>query len=132
MYSIMAKLKAGDRVECCIKENAIVNPYESDFDGVKIFEILATDPFGYFIFVPQYFAIKNSVKLDNSTCKHLGILPKFVGENMVYIKEGLVYKINSRLDGAKCSRCGEFFNMAAANQENDTFLCWSCIQYPYH
>lgn len=132
MYCSMTKLKPGDRVDCCVKEDAIVNPYEDDFDGIKTFEILSSDAFGYFVFVPQYFSIKNSYKLDQYTCKNLNILPKFIGENILYIKEGLVYKINARLDGTKCAKCHDFVNMAEPNQQNGTLICWSCLAYPYH
>lgn len=125
-------LKAGDRVDCRILANKIVSPYSDNYDCVKTFEIVSLDTWGYFIYIPQYVLIENSMKIDSSYSRALAIDSKFIGENMVYIKESLIYKISSLFDGCICCKCHEFYDFAAPNQENGTMICWSCRNYPYY
>jgi hypothetical protein len=127
----MVKLKIGDRVDCCLKSNTIVNPYLSDHDEIKTFEIIAKDKSGYYLFVPSYIFIKNSIKADKYLCKKIGASLKYIDDEVVYIGEGLIYKINYVMDGCLCSRCGEFYYMASPNQLDGTLVCWGCRDNPY-
>jgi hypothetical protein len=126
----MAKLKPGDRVDCRVKQAAIVSPYK-DYDEIKTFEIVAVDKHGYYLYVPSYYSLKTSVKADKSQCKHLGIDKKFLDENIVYIQENMIARINSILDGMVCSKCKDFFQMASPNQPDGTLICYACRFNPY-
>lgn len=126
----MVKLKPGDRVDCRVKANSIVGPYR-DYDDVKTFEIVATDQHGYYLYVPIHMAIKGSVQADQYQCKQLGIDKRFVDECIVYIQGNLVFQINYIMDGMCCARCREFYQMASANQEDGTLICFSCRSNPY-
>ena len=138
----MAKLKSGDRVECCIKCNNIVSPYNTDYEEVITFEIIAvveehshysdySECSGYFLFVPCYKIIKDSVTVSSLLAKQKGINKIYIGEQTIYIQENLISKISSVLDGLFCARCHEFYNMAEPNQSDGTLLCWSCRRNPY-
>jgi len=127
----MVKLKPGDRVSCRLKEGMIVNPYRSDFDDIKTFDIIASDSAGYYLFVPPYTYIKGSEEVDSFLLKKVKFDKKYLGDEVVYISESLVYKIVSQMDGCQCSRCKEFSYKAAPNQKDGTFLCWRCRDDPF-
>jgi hypothetical protein len=126
----MVNLKPGDRVDCRVKANAIVGPYR-DYDILKTFEIVATDQYGYYLYVPIHLTIKGSVKADQYQCKQLGIDKRFVDERIIYIQGNLVFQINHIMDGMCCARCREFYPMASANQDDGTLICFSCRSNPY-
>ena len=127
----MTKLKPGDRVDCRIKSAAIVGPYK-DYDEVKTFEIVAIDAHGYYLYVPHYLSLKDTVVADRYRVKNLGINQKFVDENIIYINSSIVCKVVSTLDGMHCANCDEYFPMAEANQpDGQTLLCYSCRQNPW-
>jgi hypothetical protein len=127
----MAKLKPGDRVDCRVKANVIVSPYNPDYDETLTFEIVAKDKTGYFLFVPCYVTLKGSVVADKYLSKRLGIDKKFLNERVIYIQTSAIYKISTILDGCFCAKCEEFFPMAGPNQEDGTLICWSCRVNPY-
>lgn len=127
----MAKLKRGDRVDCRIKSSVIVSPYR-EYDETRTFEIVATDEHGYYLYVPHYFLLKDSVVVNASRCKSMGIDKVFIGENIVYIQENMVCRVHDELDGMKCSLCGEFYPYAEPNQEDgETLICYACRENPY-
>jgi hypothetical protein len=135
----MAKLKSGDRVDCCVKWNSIVNPHSADYEEVITFEIIAapieyseySEYFGYFLFIPCYKIIKDSITVSSLLAKQKGINKKFIGEQTIYIQEGLISKISSILDGLFCICCGDFFDMAEPNQEDGSLICFSCRSNPF-
>jgi hypothetical protein len=127
----MAKLKPGDRVDCRVKLNAIVSPYNPDYDEVVTFEVVAKDKPGYYLYVPCYILLKGSVLADKHLVKRLKINPRFLGERVMYIQESMILKVSSVLDGLFCAKCHEFFMMSEPNQEDGTLICWSCRQNPY-
>ena len=124
------KLNRGDRVDCRIKDAAIVSSYK-EYDEVRTFEIVSVDKHGYYLFVPSYVYIKKSVTADVYQCKHLGIDNRFIDEQIVYIQENQVYRVSAVLDGMSCIVCQEFFFMAEPNQENGSLVCYSCRKNPY-
>lgn len=126
----MTKLKPGDRVDCRVRSAIIVSPYKG-YDEERTFEVVATDSYGYYLFVPVYLSLKGSVIADANQCKLLGIDRKFLDEQIIYIQENLICRVHSKLDGMRCVRCTDFYVMASPNQDNDTFMCWSCRNNPY-
>lgn len=34
--------------------------------------------------------------------------------------------VKKKSEGCICTKCGEFYQYAEPNQENDTFKCWGC------
>lgn len=128
----MTKLKAGDRVNCRIKNGLIVSPYQGDYDEVHSFEIIGVDQFGYYLYIPSYFRLRDSVIIDDYACILLQINKKFVGEEIVYIQEGMIAQIQYRVDGCYCVKCGEFYHMAQPNQADNSLICWSCRHYPHY
>lgn len=122
----MARLKIGDRVDCRIKSNIIINPYQNDFDEIKTFEIISVDEYGYYIYVPHYYYLSGTSKIDHKVCKDLHLDSKFLGDSTFYIRDTFIYKIHSIIDGCTCKKCNHFFYMSKANQRNGSFICWSC------
>ena|ERR1700676_391745 len=127
----MKKLGRGDRIDVRIKDALIVSPYKS-YDEIKTFEIVSVDEYGYYLFIPVYFDLKDSVIADQYRCKRLNIDKKFLDENIVYIHEELISKINYILDGMMCCKCQDFYAMAEANQEDGTLICYTCRFSKYH
>jgi len=126
----MTQLKPGDRINCRIKQGIIVSPYK-DYDEMKTFEIVAVESHGYYLFVPSYYSLKGTRKLEKNQAVLLEIERRFVGEEITYIDGNLVHSINFILDGMKCCQCHEFFIMAEPNQEDGTLICYSCRFNPY-
>lgn len=126
----MAQLKPGDRVDCRVKEAIIVSPYK-EYDDVLTFEIVAIDKYGYYLYVPPYYFIKKTFKADKYQCKHLDIESRFLDTDVTYIQSNMIARVNSTLDGLRCSKCEEFHAMAEPNQEDGTLVCWSCRNNPY-
>lgn len=126
----MVILKPGDRVDCRIKDSVIVSPYKN-YDEILTFEIVAVDKYGYYLYVPSYYFLKNTFKIDEYRCKYLVIEKQFFDSNAIYIEESMILKINTILDGLKCCKCEDFFNMAIPNQEDGTLICYSCRSNPY-
>lgn len=126
----MTQLKAGDRVDCRINFATIVSPYK-EYDEVRTFEIVAVDAHGYYLYVPHYVILKDSIVADKSRCRHLGIDKKFLDEHIVYINTSCVARVVYILEGMSCACCQDFYPMAEANQPNGTLLCFSCRQNPW-
>lgn len=138
----MAKLKPGDRVDCCIKYNNIVSPYSQDYEEITTFEIIGASSeyvyysdysasSNYFLFIPCYRIIKNSVEVSFLLAKQNGINKRFIGEQTIQIQDNLIAKVSSVLDGLFCSHCHEFYEMSAPNQSDGTLICWACRANPY-
>jgi len=126
----MARLKPGDQVICRIFENTIISPYDKDYDGIGTFEIIGSDNCGHFLFIPHYSLIKGTRKVDGYLKRTYGIDSKYIGDDCIYICDNIIYKIHSTMDGRICTNCKEFIRQAEENQEDGTFLCWSCRNYP--
>jgi hypothetical protein len=127
----MTKLKPGDRVDCRVKSATIVSPYK-DYDEVKTFEIVASDSYGYYLYVPHYYPLNGASVATLSQCRNLGINSKFLNENIIYVQENMITAVREKMDGMVCSICHEFYQYAEANQSDYTLICYSCKQNPYH
>jgi hypothetical protein len=126
----MLKLKPGDRIECRIRAGIIRNSFD-EYDDTKTFEIVATDNEGYYLYVPHYMCLNEGSKASEARCRSLGIDKAFIGENVTYVLASYICRVVSEIDGMKCSRCRDFFGMAASNQKDGTFMCKACKENPY-
>lgn len=122
----------GDKVVCHIKDGVIVNTYDDDWQDEVIFEIICTYGDGYLIYVPVGLFLKDSLILTKENFIKFNADKKFIGSDVYYITDYRITKVHSKLDGLCCVKCGEFYNYAAANQEDGTLICWSCKNYPYY
>lgn len=127
----MTNLKPGDRVVCRIRNSEIVGPYSQDYEYTKTFEIVGTDDLGYYIYVPPYLYLRGVLRIDNYNYKRLNINKKYIGDDVLYIIEGLIAGVDMILDGKSCNKCHEFCSKAVANQADGSFLCWSCRNNMY-
>jgi hypothetical protein len=126
----MPKLKPGDTISCMVKDSAIVSPYVS-YDETCSFVIVALDDEGYYLFVPCYYNLKNSVVADQSKCRKYQIDKKYLNENIVYISEKMIASVVKRDEGLNCKICNEFTRFAEANQKDGSFICYGCRLNPY-
>lgn len=126
----MTRLKPGDRIDCRVKSATIVSPYKN-YDEVRTFEIVSTDKYGYYLYVPHYYCLKGTVVANNYQCKTLGIDKKFLDENIIYVQDNMIALVHDKLDGLSCKICKEFFGYAASNQPDGTLICFSCRANPY-
>jgi len=126
----MARLKAGDRVSCKLKESKITSPY-ADFDDIKTFEIIGIDEHlnGYYLYIPSYIFVKDCLKVDNYNYKKFNVAAKYIGDDYVFIEEKLVHQVVFILEGTCCFRCKEFFDYVQNTDEK--WLCYSCNKDPY-
>ncbi len=127
----MTKLKLGDRISLKLDGMKVVGPY-SDYTEIRTFDIIGIDYYEdkYYLYVPQYITVHDSFKIDNYNYKRLGILPKFIGEEVLLIPERHIYQVVASLDGMFCHHCKEFSDYAQCNH-GDRFVCWRCRQNPY-
>lgn len=126
----MPKLKSGTIVSCRVKFPSIVSPYKN-YDEIKSFVIVAADEYGYYLHVPHYYSLKDSVIADRHRCRKLGIEKRFLNEEIIYIQENMIAAIDNRPDGICCKKCHELYMFAESNQEDGTLICYSCRQNPY-
>jgi hypothetical protein len=127
----MAQCSPGDKVLCHIKSNKIVTVYEEVFDDTQVFEIIANYSEGYLIYIPLDFFMKEILRVDSGNYKKYGLDKKFIDSNVCHISDYKIAGVYSRVDGLNCKRCKYFSPMAAANQVDGSFLCWSCTTYRY-
>src|SRR5208282_3976523 len=127
----MPKLKPGDTVSCKVKASVIVAAYKS-YDEIHSFVIVAADSEGYYVFVPVYLNIKNSIVADQYRCRGLQIDKKYLNENIVHITERQIASIVTQDEGVNCKICKEFARFAGPNQTDGSFICYSCKINPYH
>jgi hypothetical protein len=125
----MARFKPGDKIDCLVKEGVIMKL--DDYDTILTFEVLAIGEYGYYVFVPQYYSIKNTVIINPARCTRYGISLRFLWEQMTHVTENLVYRLNREMDGMCCAKCGDFVLMAGPNRENGTMICYGCRSNPY-
>lgn len=126
----MVPLIPGDKIDCRLKNGCLIRA-DKDYDEIKTFEIVAITEYGYYVFVPQYISLPSTIIIDEYRCKKMTINRRFLGEEMVHIHENMVYRVASQLDGMTCAICDEFCPMASVNQEDGTFVCFSCRANPY-
>ena len=126
----MSNLNSGDTISCRIKESVIVGPYES-YDDTKSFIIVSKDEYGYYLFVPIYINLKDSVIADQYRCRKLQIDKKYLNENIVYVLHKNICSIDKRDEGLNCKSCNEFTRFAASNQCDGSFMCYNCRSNPY-
>lgn len=127
----MTQLHIGDIVSCKIKSSIIVSPYKA-YDEIKTFVIIAKDECGYYLFVPHYRSINDSVVADVWLCSSLSLPSKYLNENIVYIDASLVYSVARKQDGTVCRLCKELFPYALPNRPDGSLICYSCRQSRYH
>jgi len=125
----MTKLKPGDKISLKINGSKVVSP-NSEYTEIRTFDIIGVDYDKYYLFVPDYMVISETIKIDRFNFKNYKIDPKFIGENALYIPENRIFKIISSLDGMFCDYCKDFYNYSVPN-EGDKFVCWSCKNHPY-
>ena len=68
------------------KSNIIINAYSSNFEEIKTFEIVAANQTGYFIYVPHYIFLKDTILLDQFNYKKYNISSKFLGEKKAIVQ----------------------------------------------
>ena len=126
----MPKLKPGDTVSCKVKASVIVNAYKS-YDEIHSFVIVAVDDEGYYIFVPIYLNLKESLVADQYRCRSLQIDKKYLNENIIHITERMIASIVTQDEGMNCKICKEFTRFAGPNQTDNSFVCYGCKSNPY-
>jgi hypothetical protein len=124
----MATLRPGDTVKCRVKDNMLVSCYSS-FDAEVSLQIIAVDEDGHYVYIPDHLSIKETFEVDAYTARVFGIRSIFIGSRAIYILPSYVAEIQTKLDGMVCNKCSEFFSFAEANQEDDSFVCFTCRNY---
>lgn len=127
----MTTLSPGDSIVCKIKGDCIVNVYE-DADYTSIFDVISKYNKGYIIYIPTDMYVKSLIQLTGQNYTNYNAPKKFVGSYVVFITDHHILKVYNRIDGMMCHECSSFSTMAAANQEDGTFRCWNCINYPFY
>jgi len=126
----MLNLKPGDQVSCRIRLAIIVDP-NAEYDEIQSFVIVASSSNGYYLYVPHYYFLKEVEELDRFRQKSLGIEKRYLNENITYIEDGMIVRVDSKQDGLACKICHDFYPYATINQEDGSMVCYSCRQNPY-
>jgi len=125
----MSRLKVGDTILVLLKGGKLVNPY-SDFEEKVKLDIIGVDGDLYYCYLPQNFVCKESFICQSFDVKILKVNKKYIGDQILAVKESMIFNVVSVLDGMICLRCQEFVAKAQPNCNND-FICWSCRNNPY-
>jgi hypothetical protein len=125
----MSDLKPGDRVICRVRHHKIVS--SNKYEEAKVFEIIGTDNNGCFLYVPEYYALQDTIQITQEICSSLHILSRYIGSQLIYVLSSCIVGLYSRLDGCTCMQCKEFYHYAQANRGDGGFICWACRNNPY-
>lgn len=125
------QLKSGDLISCRIKNSAIVSAYSSG-DEEKTFEIIGVDLKGYYLYVPEYYGIKDTAVITPHVAHSFNIDNKYINGLTIYIGSNYIARVLKILNGCLCKKCDEFFEWAEPNQEDGTMICWRCRMYPFY
>jgi len=131
----MITLHLGDTIYCKIRGNTVV-PVSYDKCDAKIpFELIGISPEGFYILlVPKYYSIKHSWKIERSHAEDCDIDIEFLGKKALAIPKEKIAKVDVRTpinqDGTICVKCGRFYYMAEANQDDGTLICYTCRTNP--
>lgn len=126
----MTMLKPGDIVTCRIKDSRIVSCYSS-YDDELSFEIIANETQGYYIYIPGSYNLQETAIVTSFISQSLNIDKKYIGGQTIYINNNYIIDILYKFTGCCCSRCGEYFPQAEANQDDGTMKCYLCRKYPF-
>ena len=126
----MFELRPGDIVACAISSGAIVSAY-SEYDEMRSFAIVAVHSGGYYLFVPHYIFLKDTINADQYRCKSFGIDKRYLNENIVLIQENMIAAIEQQTYGLHCKQCNELCCFAEQNQADGSFICYGCRQNRY-
>lgn len=126
----MSRLKVGDRISLKLSGNLVVSPY-ADYTDIRTFDIVGFDCHNerFYLYVPSYILINNTIKVDNYNYKKLFLETKYIGDEVLSITEADVFQVVSSLDGMFCSECKDFYSYATV-ADNNSFICWSCRSIP--
>ena len=124
-------LIAGDTVYCKVRGYTIVPVSYEKWDAEIPLDIIGISPDGFYIlFVPPYYNIKHSWKIDSSHMEDCGIDKKYKGRHATAVpKEKIARVVLSRpteKNGTVCIKCGRFSYMSEPNQDDGTFICYTC------
>lgn len=123
------QVNIGDTVSCRLYGSEVVSCYAASYDNEKHFEVIQCDSQGYYIRIPNYMFITDSVKVDSYNYKNFALDKRYIGDSILYITNMKIRKIVSKLDGKTCEKCLEFFPKAEGNQPDGTMICWVCRKY---
>jgi len=126
----MAQCSPGDQVVCRIKDNAIVSAYEDKWQDECIFDIISLYEEGYMVYVPTDMSIKDYIYITKSNYKRFNADKRFIDSSAAYITDYKIIRIFKKLDGIRCMKCDNFYDMATANQPDGKLICWNCLHYP--
>ena len=124
-----------DIVYCRVRGNTIVSLSEK-WDAEIPFVIvgISRDNF-YILVVPKYYNIRHSWKIDKSHANDCNIDSKHIGHKALAVPLWKISKIIRKTpveqDGMVCHKCKKFHHMAEGNQDDDSFLCYSCKSRGY-
>jgi hypothetical protein len=121
----------GDQVVCLIRDKAIVNASDLEYDLKAVFDVLTTYAEGLILYVPRAIQLDDCMFLNVYNCDRFNLDHKFLNSLSYYITEYKVYEVYQQIDGLCCNRCKDFFPMATGNQKDGTLLCFSCRQNPW-
>jgi hypothetical protein len=122
----MEFISVGDRINCRIKNGLIINPYDNNYDDIYTFDVIGKDSEGYYLYVPHYLYIKYAYIIEPQQCNYLKIHKKFINQNVLFITENMIDKVQSKIDGCFCINCGLFCYMAEPNSYDNSLTCWEC------
>jgi len=106
----------------------------TDRDGMrKTFrlDVIAKTKHGYAVYVPKHILIPHAQKLTKAMKKKFGADECYIDCDIVVVGPDSISDIIVRTDGKNCTHCSKFYQYAAANQIDGTFICYSCRESPY-
>ena len=126
----MSYFETNDIVICKMKDGWPVHKDSTDYETKLTFKILGKCWDDYVIYIPCYevSAFERTITITNKICDDFTVDRKFLGEQMSYLRESNIYGIERKASGAKCKRCGDFWEWADKEQE---FTCRSCVENPW-
>ena len=126
----MNRLAPGDTVCCRIDAGFIIYAYTENYEFIETFEIICLVDEGFLVKVPTRTILKNSFTITKAKLKEHKIPKQFIDAEAHFITVEHICSIRTRMNGAVCDKCKEFFEYAARD-ESGLFCCFICKNYGY-
>ena len=124
------ELNPGDQVVCLVRDKAIINAHEHDYDFEFVFDIITLYADGFILYVPDDLSLDDCMYLNDYNLNRFKIDKKFRDSRCYYITAYKVVRVYQKLDGMCCANCEDFYPMALANKDGK-FFCFMCRTNPW-
>lgn len=143
--NLKLNLKLNDKLSCKTgKDGWLIDPKRiseytdiTDLNGSVIGICDNSHDIFYMIPIDKNLKVLNSNVLDHElidnlkkfNCQWLTDIESYYTKKVVWVPSEKVFITAVKYEGSTCTKCNDFARMAEPNQDDGTFMCYSCRTY---